>query len=191
MDPLRQSVHDARAALDAFLADESNLDRIADVARLMSERIAEGGKVLAVGNGGSMCDAMHFAEELTGRFREDRRPLPALACSDPSHLTCVANDYGFDQVFSRWVEALGAEGDVVVAISTSGNSPNVIEAVNAARARRMHVIGLLGKDGGALAHACDHAWIIPGATSDRIQEIHMIILHTLVQGIEDHLGSEI
>ena len=186
--PLAQSVLDARDALDAFIAEEANLKRLDRVAGRLAEAIEAGGKILAIGNGGSLCDAMHFCEELTGRFRNDRRPLPALACADPTHMTCVANDFGFDHVFSRWVEALGARGDVLVALSTSGNSPNVIKAVEIARTQRLRVVGLLGKDGGRLAPLCDDAWIVPGATSDRIQEIHMIILHTLVQGVEKALG---
>jgi D-sedoheptulose 7-phosphate isomerase len=187
--PLDQSVRDAREALDRFIADERNLARLDAVARRMAGCLGAGGRILAIGNGGSMCDAMHFCEELTGRFRDDRRPLAAIACSDPTHLTCVANDYGFEHVFSRWVEAMGREGDVLVAISTSGRSANVVKAVEVARASKIRVVGLLGKDGGVLAELCDDAWIVPGATSDRIQEIHMIILHTLVEGIEGHLAG--
>jgi len=185
---LAQSVLDAREALDRFIADGGNLQRIERVAGRMGAAIEAGGKILAIGNGGSLCDAMHFCEELTGRFRADRRPLPAIACADPTHMTCVSNDFGFEHVFSRWVEALGNKGDVLVALSTSGNSPNLIHAVDIARTQRLRVVGLLGKDGGKLAPLCDDAWIVPGATSDRIQEIHMIILHTLVEGIELALG---
>lgn len=188
MSHLHQSVRDARDALDAFLHDQANLDRLDAVSRRLAACISDGQKILAIGNGGSLCDAMHFCEELTGRFRLDRRPLPAIACADPTHITCVANDYGFDQVFSRWVDALGRQGDVLIALSTSGNSPNILRALQVARDRHVHTIGLLAKDGGQALPLCDDAWLAPGATSDRIQEIHMIILHTLVQGVEQHLG---
>jgi len=147
-----------------------------------------GGKVLVCGNGGSCADAMHFCEELTGRYRDDRPALPAIACADPTHLTCVGNDYGFDAVFSRWVEALGKPGDALIVLSTSGNSANAINAVGAARGIGMRTVALLGKGGGALAGRCDHEWIVPGVTADRIQEIHMLILHTLIGRIEAALG---
>lgn len=189
MDGVRGSIHEARDVLDAFIADEANIDRISGVVTLMADCIRNGGKILAIGNGGSMCDAMHFCEELTGRFRTDREALPALACSDPSHLTCVANDFGFEAVFSRWVEAIGKEGDVLVALSTSGNSPNVVRAAERAVERGMTVVGLTGREGGTLARQHGgHLWKVPSDDSARIQEIHMLILHTLVQGIEASMG---
>lgn len=184
MTDLSQSFVDARDLLDTFIADRANLDRVTTVAQHLAAQLKAGHKAMAVGNGGSSADAMHFCEELTGRFRKDRPALPAIACIDPGHLTCVANDFGYDAVFSRWVEALGQSGDVLVAISTSGNSANVLNAVNAAHERGMTTIGLLGKDGGALKGICTHEWVIPGATADRIQEIHMLILHILIEGIE-------
>lgn len=175
---------EAAEALAAFRADAANLARVGDVARLIASSIGAGGKVLACGNGGSLCDAMHFCEELTGRFRADRPALPAIACVDPGHLTCTANDYGYEHVFARWVEALGRSGDVLVVLSTSGNSPNVLRGMEAATRRGLTTVGLLGKGGGALRGRCTHEWIAPGETSDRIQEIHMLVLHALVERIE-------
>jgi D-sedoheptulose 7-phosphate isomerase len=137
-----------------------------------------------------MCDAMHMAEELTGRFRRDRRAFAALAISDPAHLSCVANDYGYDQVFARGVEAWGKTGDTLVAFSTSGNSPNVLLAADAARARGMFVIGLIGRDGGKLASRCDQSLIVPAETSDRIQEIHIKVVHLLIECVERRLVPE-
>lgn len=140
--------------------------------------------MLICGNGGSLCDAAHFAEELTGRFRHDRRPLAAIACADASHITCTANDYGFEFVFSRWVRALAKPGDVLVLLSTSGNSANIIEAAKAARESAVPIIALLGKNGGQVRPLCDHAITVPGDTSDRIQELHMLVLHAWVEMIE-------
>ncbi|MBX3402276.1 MAG: SIS domain-containing protein [Phycisphaeraceae bacterium] len=174
----------ARDALDALIADRAhaaNVDRLADV---LAERFRAGGKVLACGNGGSACDAMHFCEELTGRFRSDRPPLAAIACVDPGHLTCTANDFGFENVFSRWVEALGRKGDVLVALSTSGNSENVLRAVDAARRAGMSIALLLGRAGGKLRGRGDFEWIVPGEAAERIQELHMLILHVLVESVE-------
>ncbi len=148
-----------------------------------------GGKILICGNGGSSCDAAHFAEELTGRFRNDRRPLAAIACTDVGHVTCTANDYGFEHVFARWIQALSRPGDVVILLSTSGNSPNILRAAEASRAVGGVVnVALLGKDGGKLAGVCDHQIIVPGATSDRIQELHMLLLHAWCEEIERQLG---
>lgn len=150
----------------------------------MAEVFNAGNKVLICGNGGSNCDALHFAEEFTGRFRGDRKALPAIAISESSHITCVGNDYGFDYVFSRGVEAYGKCGDMFIGISTSGNSGNVIKAVEAAKKIGMKTCVLLGKDGGKLKGMCDYEFIIPGKTSDRVQEIHMMILHIIIEGVE-------
>ncbi len=179
---------DAAMALRAFNADPTNAARVEDLSRVCAESIKAGGKILAVGNGGSCADAMHFCEELTGRYRDDRPPIPAIACVDPGHLTCTANDYGFEQVFSRWVEGLGREGDVLVAMSTSGNSANIVRGVEAAKNQSLHVALLLGKDGGKLKGCGEFEWIAPGVTSDRIQEIHMLVLHSLVGAIERAMG---
>ncbi len=181
---LAKSIIEAHEALAEFIADRSNLERLETVSSELAAVLKAGGKILAIGNGGSMCDAMHFCEELTGRFRSDRAPMAALACSDPGHLTCVANDYGYDDVFARWVRGLGRKGDALVALSTSGNSKNIINAVEAAKDIGLKVVLLLGKGGGKLAGTGDHQWIAPGETADRIQEIHMLVLHTLIEGIE-------
>ncbi|MGP1271859.1 MAG: D-sedoheptulose-7-phosphate isomerase [Phycisphaerales bacterium] len=185
---LARSIRDASEALHAFLCDTDGLERLQVVADALAGVLQRGGKILAAGNGGSCCDAMHFAEELTGRFRDDRPPLPAIACTDPGHLTCVANDYGFDEVFARWVRGLGRPEDAVVLLSTSGNSSNIVRAAEAAGAIGMMRVALLGKSGGTLAGVCEHEWIVPGQTADRIQELHMLILHTLIEGIEQRLG---
>ena len=151
----------------------------------MATAIQAGGKIISCGNGGSQCDAMHFAEELSGRFRNDRKALPAISISDPSHITCVGNDYGFDFVFSRFVEGLGNKGDVLLAISTSGNSANVLQAAKAAREKGMKVVVLTGKDGGKLAPLADVSIIVPhNGFADRIQEIHIKVIHILILLIE-------
>ena len=183
----RASLTEAHRVLALLLADTALIAQIDTAAATLAHTIRNGNKVLAIGNGGSMCDAAHFAEELTGRFRADRRPLPALACNDPGHLTCTANDYGFDFVFSRWVEALGQPGDALIILSTSGNSPNCLKAAHAAKAKGLHTIALLGKQGGQLAPLVDTPIIAPGTTSDRIQELHMLILHIFVEAIEASL----
>lgn len=185
---LAQSIRDAREALDRFLNDERNLDRLDEVADALSDTLRQGGKILAIGNGGSCCDAMHFAEELTGRFRDDRPPLAAIACTDAGHLTCVANDYGYDEVFARWVRGLGKPGDALVLLSTSGNSTNVAKAADAAGDLGLTRVALLGKTGGRLGGVCEHEWVVPGETADRIQELHMLILHTVIEGIEQRLA---
>ena len=172
------------ALLENFIKEEEERKETEKVARELADIFQKGNKVLICGNGGSNCDALHFAEEFTGRFRGDRRALPAIAISESSHITCVGNDYGFDYIFSRGVEAYGKEGDMFFGISTSGNSPNVIKAVEAAKKLGMKTCVLLGKDGGKLKGMCDYEFIIPGKTSDRIQEIHMMILHIIIEGVE-------
>ncbi|MCK6445896.1 MAG: D-sedoheptulose 7-phosphate isomerase [Planctomycetes bacterium] len=179
---------EAAAVLDAFLRSPdglANVRRFADAAAATLER---GGLLLSCGNGGSMCDAMHFAEEWTGRFRGNRKALPAVAFSDPSQITCIANDFGFDEIFARQVEALGKPGDLLVAISTSGNSPNVLKAVAAAKQRGITVVGLLGKGGGKLKGLVDIPIVVPLAdSSDRIQEIHIKVLHIVIEAVERRL----
>lgn len=176
--------------LKKFIKEEKEKNTTEKVAKDLAEVFKNGGKALICGNGGSNCDALHFAEEFTGRFRKDRRPLPAIAISDSSHITCVGNDYGFDYIFSRGVEAYGKKEDLFIGISTSGNSKNVIEAVNAAKKIGMKTCVLLGKDGGKLKGTCDYEFIIPGETSDRIQEIHMMILHIIIEGVEKIMFPE-
>ena len=182
---IRSELNEARQVLDSFLNDPANISKIEEAAEVIATSILSGGKVLSCGNGGSHCDAMHFAEELTGRFRDDRRALPAIAISDVSHLSCVSNDYGFDYVFSRFVEGVGTRGDVLLGISTSGNSPNVIKAVEAARQKGMKVVLLTGKDGGKLAGQADVEIRVPHfRDSDRIQEVHIKVIHILILLIE-------
>ena len=149
-----------------------------------------GRKVLTCGNGGSACDAAHFAEELTGRFRKDRPALAAIACTDAGHITCTANDFGYDQVFARWIEALANPGDLVVLLSTSGNSSSIVNAAHAAKRRGARTAALLGGSGGAMKGLADLELIVPGVGSDRIQELHMLILHMVVEGVEHALFGE-
>ncbi|MGL4652333.1 MAG: D-sedoheptulose 7-phosphate isomerase [Cetobacterium sp.] len=176
--------------LEKFIKEEAEKKETEKVAKDLATIFENGNKVLICGNGGSNCDALHFAEEFTGRFRKDRRALPAISLSDSSHITCVGNDYGFDYIFSRGVEAYGKEGDMFIGISTSGNSANVIKAVEAAKKMGLKTAVLLGKDGGKLKGMCDYEFIIPGETSDRIQEIHMMILHIIIEGVEKIMFPE-
>ncbi len=179
---------EARRVLEAFCTAPATIETVESWALLLHRALAAGQKILICGNGGSSCDAAHFAEELTGRFRADRKPLAAIACNDAGHITCTANDYGFEHIYARWVAALGRPGDCLIVLSTSGNSPNIAGAIAAARAGGLITIALLGKDGGALRGRADHELIVPGSTSDRIQELHMLVLHILVEGIEARLG---
>ncbi len=193
-DLISEQFHEAARVAALLAADTEAAARVVRVADRIVRGLKRdgesgtGGKILAVGNGGSCADAVHFCEELTGRYRKDRPPIAAIACSDAGHITCTANDFGFDQVFARWVEALAGPRDTLVALSTSGNSRNIVLAVEAARAKGASVVLLLGKDGGQLAHAGDETWIVPGQTADRIQELHMLILHCLVGAIEHAMG---
>ena len=183
-DQLFQSFCDGQTLLNRFLEDKDQIKHVAQVSECLANTFDAGGKLLVCGNGGSACDAMHVAEEFTGRFRKNRRALPAIALADPSHITCVANDFGYDAVFSRGVEAYGKSGDVLIGLSTSGQSINVIKAIETAKQQNMITVGMLGKDGGALAGQCDFEFIIPEKTSDRIQELHMMILHIVIEGVE-------
>lgn len=190
MDLIRNSFEQASRLLTEFMAEAGNIEKIAMAAGLMTEALEKKGKVISCGNGGSLCDAMHFAEELTGRFRHDRRALPAVAIADPAHITCVGNDYGFDYIFSKYVEAHGREGDVLLAISTSGNSSNILKAMDEARRKGMKIVGLTGKDGGKMRERCDVCIVVPWHEySDRIQEIHIKIIHILIECIEKRLLS--
>ena len=180
---------EAQQILSAFLADEGNFERIETAVQKIVASFQQGGKIIACGNGGSHCDAMHFAEELTGRYRDDRKALPALAISDSSHITCVGNDYGYDFIFSRFVEAHGKAGDVLLGISTSGNSPNIINALEKARELGMFTIALTGKDGGKIKDLCDLEIRAPKSDyADRAQEIHIKVIHSLIDGIENQMG---
>ncbi|HPD64318.1 MAG TPA: D-sedoheptulose 7-phosphate isomerase [Bacteroidia bacterium] len=191
MEKVRNILLEAKKSLNELIANDEMLHRIENSASLMSEAIRKGKKIISCGNGGSMSDAMHFAEELTGRFRADRKALPAIAISDPAHLTCVANDYGYENVFARFIEAIGNEGDILLAISTSGHSPNILKAIAAARFKGMKIIGLTGKDGGKMSALCDIEVRAPYSPySDRTQEIHIKIIHILIQLIEEKLSVE-
>lgn len=185
---VKQHFLDAREILDTFLADETNFERIESAGKLMVESLRNGGKILSCGNGGSLCDAMHFAEELTGRYRDNRPAIGAIAMSDVSHMACVGNDYGYEFVFSRYLEGVGRKGDVLLAISTSGNSGNVIKAIESARKMGIAVVGLTGKDGGKMAGLCDVEIRAPHAPfADRAQEIHIKVIHALIDYIERQL----
>ncbi|WP_257294157.1 D-sedoheptulose 7-phosphate isomerase [Endozoicomonas sp. YOMI1] len=185
---IRQELEEAMVVLSRFLDDDANLESIDLAAQLLSESFKAGGKVLSCGNGGSHCDAMHFAEELTGRFRDNRPGYAAIAISDPSHISCVSNDFGYEYVFSRYVEAVGREGDALLGISTSGNSGNIIKAVEAARAKGMKVILLSGKDGGEMAGMADVEIRVPHfGYADRIQEVHIKAIHIMIQLVEKYM----
>jgi D-sedoheptulose 7-phosphate isomerase len=183
-DTIRDALNTALRTLQSFVTSDDHIQTMEDIAALIAECYRNHGQVIIFGNGGSMCDAMHFAEELTGRFRQDRPPLPAIAISDPSHITCVGNDYGFDEIFARGVQAYGKPNDVAIGISTSGNSENILRALDRAISMGLKTVALLGKDGGKLKGLCDLELVIPGETSDRIQEVHMAILHILIEKIE-------
>lgn len=189
---IRQDLDSARQELDAFLADPFSVDSIRRAAQLCIDALSAGNKIISCGNGGSLCDATHFAEELTGRYRKDRRPLPALAINDPAYLTCTGNDFSFDDIFSRYVEGVGAEGDVLLAISTSGRSANILAAAAEAERKGMKVIALTGPSQlNPLCEAADVAICAPAAAhSDRIQEIHIKVIHILIHSIENGMGFD-
>jgi D-sedoheptulose 7-phosphate isomerase len=192
IDQIKENFMQAQEVLERFVSDPATWEKLEEAGKLMFQAIRSGNKIISCGNGGSLCDAMHFAEELTGRFQKDRRPLPALAISDPSHITCVANDFGYDYIFSRVVEALGKPGDVLLAISTSGNSQNVVNAIASASRIGMKVVGLTGKTGGEMAALCDVEIRAPhNGYSDRVQEVHIKVIHALVHYIELGMGAEL
>lgn len=191
LDTIRQELTQSADVLAKFLSDEGNLKNIQEAALLLANSFKAGGKVLSCGNGGSHCDAMHFAEELTGRYRENRPSYPAIAISDVSHISCVGNDFGFDAIFSRYVEGVGQKGDVLLGISTSGNSANVIKAIHAAKAKGMKVIALTGKDGGKIDGLADVEIRVPHfGYADRVQEIHIKVIHILILLIEQEMAKE-
>ncbi len=189
-DAIRNSLAEAREALERFQSDQANQLALAAMSSALSACFQSGNKVLACGNGGSACDAIHFAEEFTGRFRKHRKALPVIPLTEASHLTCVANDYGWDEVFARGVEAYGKPGDLLLAISTSGNSPNVIRAVETAKKQGMGVLLLLGKSGGKLKGQGTLEIVVASETTERIQEVHMTALHILIESVERTLFPE-
>jgi len=180
----------AQAVLEEIINSEDILGACEQFSQILLECYEGQGKAMSCGNGGSHCDAMHFAEELTGQFYKPRRPLGAIALGDPSHVTCTSNDFGFEHVFARQVEALGRTGDVLIALSTSGNSKNVIKAVEKAKIMGIKTVGLLGKDGGVLKSMVDVPIVVPAKTSDRIQEVHIKIIHTVIETVERELFPE-
>ncbi|MBK5261209.1 MAG: D-sedoheptulose 7-phosphate isomerase [Peptostreptococcaceae bacterium] len=185
MDIIKQNFLQAQKILDKFISDEQTWIKLDMAGRIMVHALKNKGKIMSCGNGGSLCDAMHFAEELTERFQQNRIPLPAFAICDPSHITCVANDFGYDQIFPRMVEALGKPGDILLAISSSGNSQNVVNAIESAKRIGMKVVGLTGKTGGQMSALCDVEIFVPhNGYSDRVQEIHIKVIHSLVNYIE-------
>lgn len=182
---------EARKVLDDFIALPKVKEDIEQAVAIMAESLKHDGKIITAGNGGSMCDALHFAEELSGRYRDDRPSYAAIAICDPSHLTCAGNDYGFEAIFSRFVEGLGFKQDVFMGISTSGNSQNIITACQAAKRKGMKTIMLLGKDGGKLKDMCDLPIIVPHfGYADRIQEVHTMIIHIMIRGIEELMAQK-
>jgi D-sedoheptulose 7-phosphate isomerase len=182
---IRAHFVEAQSVLEQFLSNEKNLEHIGAAANLMIQAVKNDGKIMSCGNGGSLCDAMHFAEEMTGRYRENRRALPAISLSDASHISCVSNDFGYQHVFERMVDALGTSRDVLLAISTSGNSQNVLLAIEAARRKGMKIVGLTGKDGGKMAELVDVEIRAPHSRyADRAQEIHIKVIHALIDSIE-------
>lgn len=187
-NPILSELKESAAILDEFIHNDAALSAIENSIVLMSNALLNGNKIISCGNGGSMSDAMHFAEELSGKFRNERKPLPAIAIADPAYITCTGNDYGFDHIFSRFIEGFGKEGDILLAISTSGNSPNVIKAAEAAKQLKMFVVALTGKDGGALSSIADIEIRAPHSNySDRAQEIHIKVIHILIKQIEEAL----
>lgn len=187
-DLIRSELNEAAEVLNKFLSDDHNIAQIEAAAKLIADSFKQEGKVLSCGNGGSHCDAMHFAEELTGRYRDNRPGYAGIAISDPSHLSCVSNDFGYDFVFSRYVEAVGRKGDVLFGLSTSGNSGNILKAIEAAKAKGMKTIALTGKDGGKMAGLADVEIRVPHfGYADRIQEVHIKIIHIVIQLIEKEM----
>jgi D-sedoheptulose 7-phosphate isomerase len=191
VEVVRSTLQQAQSALDALLANESMLAEVALAGRLLADTFRAGGKVYSCGNGGSMCDAMHFAEELTGRYRDDRPGYAATAIADASHLSCVGNDYGYEQVFARYVAAHGRAGDVLLAITTSGTSRNVVAAAKKARELGVKVIALTGKPGTPICELADIAIVTPGGKyADRVQELHIKVIHILIELVERELAPQ-
>ena len=190
MSYIINSLKEAQSTLEKVLADDLFISQLDSAVELLTQTFKNDNRVMSCGNGGSLCDSMHFAEELTGRYRKDRAPLGATSIMDPSHMSCVANDFGYEHIFSRFVEGWGKSGDTLMAISTSGNSENVIKAVESAHAKNMKVIGLLGKTGGKLKDMVDVPLIVSSDITDRIQEIHIKCIHIMIEGVERNLFPE-
>ena len=191
VDHVKSALTEAQSTLAALIENEATLESIAQAAHVIAESQRQGGAVYSCGNGGSLCDAMHFAEEMTGRYRQNRKPYRAAAISDVSHMACVGNDYGYEHVFSRWIEAMGTEKDVLVAITTSGTSKNIVAAAKAAKAKGMTVVALTGKAGSPITDEADIAVVTPaGRWADRVQELHIKVIHILIELIERELDAQ-
>ena len=191
VDHVKSALTEAQSALAALIENEATLESVAQAAHAIAESQRQGGAVYSYGNGGSLCDAMLFAEEMTGRYRQNRKPYRAAAISDVSHMACVGNDYGYEHVFSRWIEAMGTEKDVLVAITTSGTSKNIVAAAKAAKAKGMTVVALTGKAGSPITDEADIAVVTPaGRWADRVQELHIKVIHILIELIERELDAQ-
>jgi D-sedoheptulose 7-phosphate isomerase len=189
-DVWNQCFQEAQATLEQFRKDTSQIEKCTKFSQILIEAFRKGSTVFTCGNGGSHCDAMHFAEEMTGRYRKDRKALGALALGDAAHVTCVSNDYGFKYIFARQIDGLARTGDVLLTLSTSGNSENVVLAIESAKKKGMKTIALLGRDGGKIKDLVDLAIVIPAQTSDRIQEMHIKLIHTVIETVERDLFPE-
>jgi len=187
-----ESLQQSKAALDALIVNAGAQDKIVAASNAIAESFKAGGRVFSCGNGGSMCDAMHFAEELSGRYRDDRKGMPAVAISDPGHLSCVSNDYGYEHVFARYLDAHARKGDVLVGISTSGKSKNVILAAQRAKEIGMKIIVLGGKPDSELGKLADIDIVTPGTSgyADRVQELHIKVIHILIELVERNFFPE-
>lgn len=191
VDHVKAALTDAQNALAALIENEAMLETIAQAAHVIAQSQRQGGAVYSCGNGGSLCDAMHFAEEMTGRYRQDRKPYRAAAISDVSHMACVGNDYGYEHVFSRWIEAMGTDKDVLIAITTSGTSKNIVAAAKTAKAKGVTVVALTGKSGSPITELADIAVVTPaGRWADRVQELHIKVIHILIELIERELDAQ-
>lgn len=190
MEDIKRHFTEAQDILAKFISNPESIKNIDTAGQMLVHAIRNGNQIISCGNGGSMCDAMHFAEELSGKYRNDRPAYPAMSISDPAYISCVANDYGYEFVFSRMVEAMGKNGDILFAISTSGNSANILNAINAAKAKGMLIIGLTGKGGGKMAAFCDAEIRAPESEyADRAQEIHIKVIHSLIDYVERNLAK--
>jgi D-sedoheptulose 7-phosphate isomerase len=190
IDLIKNELEESSTVLNRFLLDENQIKNIKTAAIAMASSIKNGKKIISCGNGGSHCDAMHFAEELTGRYRNNRKPYAAIAISDPSHISCVSNDFGYEYIFSRFVEGIGNSGDCLLVLSTSGNSKNIINAIQISKSKGICTIALTGKDGGKISSMADIEIRVPHfGFADRIQEIHIKVIHILIKLIEDQLAS--